>query len=345
MSGRKRKPKSRQQASGGSRGVARPDATAAAQIQKPDTDTSESRIKGAASIGLASLAVIGDIVGISQGPRVLQISLGILSVVVGLGILIFCRRVLWLAAPRLTSLVLVLAGVAIVVIGLIGWSTGNKEERRSALAPTCSAASDYQESFAVASTLLAASGKDNQQLDQADKQEQNDLKALSEASDRSGSAEAPKLVYDMRVQVAAATGALNANDLALSVSRMMASWRSFLRLSKLCATVGNNLLDLTNPATAVIPPSVGAACRHLGVMIDIIHSIKGQPSADQKNRFYANQDIFLYHAINASDRALNKDVQQYLSLSGSKSLLTNGVAPIYFLCTDRGYAMPPLLAS
>ena len=197
----------------------------------------------------------------------------------------------------------------------------------------------------MASTLLAASGKDNQQLDQADKQEQNDLKALSEASDRSGSAEAPKLVYDMRVQVAAATGALNANDLALSVSRMMASWRSFLRLSKLCATVGNNLLDLTNPATAVIPPSVGAACRHLGVMIDIIHSIKGQPSADQKNRFYANQDIFLYHAINASDRALNKDVQQYLSLSGSKSLLTNGVAPIYFLCTDRGYAMPPLLAS
>jgi hypothetical protein len=285
LSSRKRERKSRQQASGGDRRVTRAESPASTQIQKPDAHIPESTAKGVASIGLASIAVISDIVAISQGPRVLQVSLGILSVAAGLGILIFCRRVLWLAAPKLTSSVLVLAGVAIVVIGLLGWSAGNKEERRSALALTCSAASDYQESFAVASTLLAASGNDSQQLDQADNQKQNDLRALSEAADRSGSAEAQKLAYDVRVQVAAAAGALNANDLALSVSSMMASWRSFLSLSKLCARVGDNLLDLTNPATAVIPPSAEAACQHLGAMIDIIHSIKGKPSIDQKKPF------------------------------------------------------------
>ena len=230
MSSRKRKRKPKQRASGQVHGVARPEVATAAKSQKPDTNASESTIKKVAAVGLASFTVIGDIVGISQGPRVLQVGLGILSAAVGIGILVFYRRILWLAAPRLTSLVLILTGVMIVVVGLLGWNASGKEARRSALAPTCSAASDYQESFAVASTLLAASGKDSQQLDQADKEKQDDLKALSKAADRSGSAQAQKLVYDVQVQVAAAAGALNANDLALSVSRMMASWRSFLKL-------------------------------------------------------------------------------------------------------------------
>jgi hypothetical protein len=263
----------------------------------------------AVSAAFAALAVLSAIATLLGASGRIQISLGIVLLLIALLVMAMRRHLRgWVAAPMAVSCGLIVISIS---LGGYGYSTirgETRKEQRAAIANTCTRAANFRESYTTALDGLVASGWNSQQQDRAIQQFERDLAAVTEAANETHSEDVEALVHQIRSSMLTA---FHTNDLAKHSQFMMQGWKSFRDLNDVCQSVGVSLPLESHPSQ---PEDPSRACEAL---IKLIKISKSKPSPAHVEAFRLALAEFEYNGVNLKDKRFANDVNNFIyALSG-----------------------------
>jgi hypothetical protein len=288
-------------------------------------------------VSLAALAVVGDIIGITDGAPALQFSLGTGLLIVGLLISIFRRQQRFLRSPMVAGIGIATAGILVFGLALNGLSIAHANEERQANAEVCSAAQDYYEAYVAAATMWAASGLRTAETQRADARTEDNLERLSRAATRAKSNDFEVLVHDIRMRGSLGRAQDN-TDPAGAITNLEGSWTSTNVLLSLCSQKG---FPIAQYGRLPVEPNIESACRYLDQSVS--YTSKNPPkdwTSDQHRKFVGLLNMFLYHGLNAPDEEFNDKARALAGTIGKDfDPDFDRLGPVYGECVARGFKM------